>query len=800
MKYKSRKAQQVCFYICYNLLALIFIALRRLMIEYLKLDPATFYGVLLIEFAFRTAYSIIGVINYMECILFNFIASVYLWTIIYSVFSLNLPTILPFLIILTGLYLLTVIFGYFSDRERKLNYYLSYQIKKQNEWSLNFIENINCGFIYLKNKKIEYANKSIINRLLKTNILNEYLPSFTQNADSDSNTISINLDILEKNSNVIMNSIFEDLRFENSKEQSNMNNIENNNQISYSDKFYNNFIAENMNTEIKNNFIFLGTKILETNCLDKDNNNKYETKEDDNFAFELYCRYSNRNGDDEFEFIFNDVTRTKLIEEKNAEFKYKSIFLSKVAHEFKNPLVCISELVEQTNDQINDQNNIKCYEHLPMIKSLSDYLLILIKDLDYFSEKQSSKISNKLIEKLEIDHLVKFCSDITTTLLFKINKRHIVKFIVDVDESLPKFILTDEFKLKQILINLLSNSVKFTNKGTIIMKIALEEESTENKRLIFSVIDSGIGINSNFKQNLFKPFIKGHSQQNKLGTGLGLTIVKDLTQLIGSEIQFTTEVDKGSIFWFTVNLMFHNTLTIRKSVINEDILYNNVLDHIEDKSQNQENHSNCNKNSINYFCDSSKTLILKNFICMPPTKKSQFINTTAPIPIVKYRSNLNILNISKDFQQVYMDIKDNNLNNQKQYIIIVVDDEYLTRQSAVRMIKNISNELKVVINIVEAEDGIEAMYHFYKMRNNGINVSAILSDETMKFMKGSECSKTFSELYSLQSTNKIPFFILTAYEDLNTINCIKNYYVTDVFTKPFSKYSAISFINSFTLN
>ena len=104
-------------------------------------------------------------------------------------------------------------------------------------------------------------------------------------------------------------------------------------------------------------------------------------------------------------------------------------------------------------------------------------------------------------------------------------------------------ILTDEYRLKQVLVNLISNSIKFTNQGKVKLNV-----NKKNSDLVFSVSDTGIGIDIKKKENLFSPFnsLSKADKKNQLGAGLGLSIIYDITNSIGKQIDFTSEVNKGS--------------------------------------------------------------------------------------------------------------------------------------------------------------------------------------------------------------------------------------------------------------
>jgi nitrogen-specific signal transduction histidine kinase len=276
------------------------------------------------------------------------------------------------------------------------------------------------------------------------------------------------------------------------------------------------------------------------------------------FNLEVFgrCYSSSHNVIDRNDFIFNDITRSKLIEQKNAEFKYKTLFLSKVAHEFKNPLLCISELVDQVNDTVgsnktinNDGETISTI--LKQIKAISSYLIILVKDMDFFSQKNTKMTIEKKIEvdKVNLSDIINFCNDITLALIKKSQKDNSIKFQVIKGENLPKYIATDEIKLKQVLINLLSNAVKYTAHDSISLTITLE-----GNNLKFKIDDTGKGISDSQKITLFIPFANEFDKLNKTSSGLGLSIVKELVEILGSKIEFISSQNKGSSFWFTLRL------------------------------------------------------------------------------------------------------------------------------------------------------------------------------------------------------------------------------------------------------
>lgn len=290
--------------------------------------------------------------------------------------------------------------------------------------------------------------------------------------------------------------------------------------------------------------------------------------DDTEMNFEIHCRYNSNNPEAELEILFNDVTRAKMKEKNNAEYKYKTRFLSKVAHEFKNPIICITELIDQSIESLpkqgktshstnilnstNNTNNLNSTSNLntnlKQIKALCSYIHLLVKDLNFYS--QSNQGGTTAFEKQEtsLNDVVDFCKNITNALILKSNKSKAVDLLINVDKDVPWKILTDESRLKQLLVNLLSNAVKFTLYGHILLDVSFRKSKNENQALIkFMVKDTGVGIKTHNLEELINSSRK--DEVNK-GECFGLSISSEIAQKIGKGLQFRSQVGQGSVFWF----------------------------------------------------------------------------------------------------------------------------------------------------------------------------------------------------------------------------------------------------------
>jgi nitrogen-specific signal transduction histidine kinase len=287
--------------------------------------------------------------------------------------------------------------------------------------------------------------------------------------------------------------------------------------------------------------------------------------------FEIHCRYNPCNPEAELEILFNDVTRAKTKEKNKAEYKYKTLFLSKVAHEFKNPLICITELIDQSIENLPKE--VKATRdistNLKQIKALSSYLHILIKDLNFYS--QSSFGSTLTFDRQETSllDLIDFCKNITNTLIIKSNKSKAIDLLINIDRDVPQKIITDESKLKQLLINLLSNAVKFTLYGHILLDVSMIKSKLSDPPLVkFMIKDTGVGIKADNFEELLNTNKKEKIEEE--GGSMGLRISREIAQNFGKGLQFKSQYGHGSNFWFFIEaiqdkLKFNSALKKCKS-------------------------------------------------------------------------------------------------------------------------------------------------------------------------------------------------------------------------------------------
>ncbi len=231
----------------------------------------------------------------------------------------------------------------------------------------------------------------------------------------------------------------------------------------------------------------------------------------------------------------------------------KSTFLANISHELRTPLHSIlgfSQLISR--DPIFPQSS----RELGIINRSAEHLLELINDILDLSKIEAGKIT--LNE--QSFNFYQFLDNLEAMLKIKATSKGI-QFIIQHDDDVPQFIISDEQKLRQVLINLLGNAIKFTTKGRVILRIKttpfLEDKTVEPTQskldLNFEVEDTGIGIKPEEIQDLFNPFVQTESgKKTQQGTGLGLAISQKIVHILGGNITVNSTFEQGSIFQFKI--------------------------------------------------------------------------------------------------------------------------------------------------------------------------------------------------------------------------------------------------------
>ncbi|MDI9311037.1 MAG: ATP-binding protein [Limnohabitans sp.] len=294
----------------------------------------------------------------------------------------------------------------------------------------------------------------------------------------------------------------------------------------------------------------------------------------------------------------HDITKQKALERELIESKLfaesattiaiesvksKQQFLSNMSHEIRTPM---NAIIGFTKVILKTELNPKQKEYLTAIKMSCDSLIVLINDILDLAKVDAGKMT---FEKIPF----KLALSIKAMLhLFesKIQEKNLA-LTINYDANIPEILVGDPVRFHQIILNLVSNAVKFTNKGKIIVSVNLIAEDIHKVTIQFSIADTGIGIKDSKIEKIFQNFQQATSETSRLfgGTGLGLAIVKQLVEAQKGTIQVESELNKGSTFSFNLDFNKTNADTVLEPEIielNTDIKDIKILV-VEDMELNQ---------------------------------------------------------------------------------------------------------------------------------------------------------------------------------------------------------------------
>ncbi|OEU65123.1 MAG: hypothetical protein BA863_06670 [Desulfovibrio sp. S3730MH75] len=248
-----------------------------------------------------------------------------------------------------------------------------------------------------------------------------------------------------------------------------------------------------------------------------------------------------------------DISERKLKEqaeiEKEAALaanKSKSKFLATMSHEIRTPLNFIMgmpDILSET-DLTDEQNKI-----VNMFKSSGEGLLRLINEILDFSKIEAGQI---IIDEIEFN-LVELLDSVACIMSVQARAEGL-RFECVVHENIPRWVKGDELRVRQILMNLVGNAIKFTDEGLVKVEVTADYSDDQNVQVSFSVSDTGIGIGKEKIATVFESFTQADSSTTRKygGTGLGLTISKRLLELMGGHIEVTSSLGDGTMFSFTL--------------------------------------------------------------------------------------------------------------------------------------------------------------------------------------------------------------------------------------------------------
>lgn len=248
----------------------------------------------------------------------------------------------------------------------------------------------------------------------------------------------------------------------------------------------------------------------------------------------------------------------------------KGRFLAQMSHEIRTPINAIIGMNEIILRESKDENIL---EYAEDINGAGQLLLSIVNEILDLSKIESGKM-----EIVETEYnLSKLVADLTAMISLKAQSKNLI-FNLNIDKSLPVNLYGDDVRIRQILTNLLSNAIKYTKEGTVELNITGEVQDN-NVTLYCSVTDTGIGIKKEHIASLFDEYqrIEEDSNHHIEGTGLGLNITMRLLDLMGSKLQVKSEYGKGSEFFFELEQVVRDTMTVAE--------YQNKNEQLKDKKQ-----------------------------------------------------------------------------------------------------------------------------------------------------------------------------------------------------------------------
>lgn len=247
-----------------------------------------------------------------------------------------------------------------------------------------------------------------------------------------------------------------------------------------------------------------------------------------------------------------ELLKAKVIAEEASLLKTQ--FISTISHELRTPLYGV---VGITNMLLDEHKELSRSQYLSSLKFSARYLLSLVNDL-----LQINKIEENRVVLENSPFSIEDEINMVKNSLSFLSKNNNNQILVNIDPDIPEELIGDKLRLGQILMNLVSNALKFTKNGEVIIMASLVKIEQDNYFIEFQIKDNGVGIAISDQSKVFDKFVQvGRKEEDYQGTGLGLSIVKKLLQLFGSTISLKSDIGQGTLFTFIIPFQYNPAVT-----------------------------------------------------------------------------------------------------------------------------------------------------------------------------------------------------------------------------------------------
>lgn len=543
-----------------------------------------------------------------------------------------------------------------------------------------------------------------------------------------------------------------------------------------------------------------------------------------------------------YEGVIKDITEKKqsarlTIDKERAEAaaEAKSNFLANMSHEIRTPMngiIGIADLLKETNlDAIQK-------DYLDLIQNSGQTLLAIINDILDFSKIEAGKLD---LERIEFD-LEILLNEVISLFSIRCAEKNLNTFCY-FDGKVPSITKGDPTRLKQILMNLVSNALKFTEQGHILISVSLKSQDDQDL-ILFNIEDTGTGISEKNQKKLFQSYAQAEGSTTRKfgGTGLGLNISKKLTQMMGGSIGVKSELEKGSKFWFTLPVLaqdlgseqsesYRLSKDIKKhncqiALFSSEIFFIDQLHsqlcqydlqakHVSNFSELEELSARCKGDNIKLYLFVYLTLptdkdliqleekltagsVTKWFLFASPVELLTNSKLTQLTPYYSDRPTSGLQFLRHCHYLIFdRPIGANDIDGQRSQSIyshlnvLVAEDNRVNQIVARKMLKNLE------IDCVIAEDGDKAYTEWQSKLGTEAQYDLILMDCMMPNVDGYEATKMIRCHEQENNLSATPIVALTAHVlQENMEMCLKTG-MNEVLNKPFDKKSLVSALERF---